>query len=312
MLISILIPAYKKKYLKECIQSIIKQTYENWEIIILNDKSPQNLESVVGLFLDDRIKYYKNEKNVGAINLVDNWNKCLSYAEGDYVMCIGDDDVLLPNCIEEYSKLILKHPGLGVYHAWTEIIDEKGKFIRLLDARPERESVYSLIWHRWNGRTQFIGDFLFHTETLRKLGGFHKLPLAWGADDISVYIAAKDGGIANSQNVMFQYRSSQDTITNTGNVELKVEAIQGEKEWINQFLEQKPNNKLYQKFHTLITEKKDRHYHQKMLYLMRVDFRKHGLIRLRYWSKIMSLKAYTIEYLIAKFQNIFEYLKIRK
>ena len=75
------------------------------------------MDSVVKSFTNARIRYYVNEKNCGAENVVDNWNICLGYARGDYVICMGDDDKLLSTCLKEYAKLIERYPGLGVYHA---------------------------------------------------------------------------------------------------------------------------------------------------------------------------------------------------
>lgn len=168
MKFSILIPAYKQQYLQECIESILAQTYRDFEIVVVNDASPEDLNSIVNSFTDSRIRYYINDKNCGAVNVVDNWNICLKYALGEYIICMGDDDKLLPRCLEEYNKLIECYPGLGVYHAWTEIIDENSNVIRMQEARPEREGVYSMIWGRWNGRTQYIGDFLFERKLLKK------------------------------------------------------------------------------------------------------------------------------------------------
>lgn len=236
MKFSITIPAYKTSYLKECIESILAQTYTDFELIIVNDASPEDLTSIVHSFDDSRIRYYINEKNCGAINVVDNWNKCLSYATGDYIICMGDDDKLLPTCLEEYKKLIELHPNLGVYHAWTQIIDEKSNIIRMQEKRPEIESVYSMMWGRWSGRIQFIGDFLFDRKILLRNGGFYKLPLAWASDDITAYTAAQDTGIANMQVPGFQYRVNSLTISNNGNAKIKLLAINQEGEWYKHFL----------------------------------------------------------------------------
>ena len=230
--ISILIPTYKACYLEEAIKSVLNQTYTNFELIIVNDASPENIQDCVNKFNDNRIKYYENTKNCGAINVVDNWNICLSNATGEFVMCMGDDDVLSENCLDEYIKLIAKYPNLNVYHARTEIINENSQFIRLTEARPEFESVYSLIWHRWRGRSQYIGDFLYRTENLKLNGGFYKLPLAWGSDDLTAYIHARDKGIANTQNPIFKYRISSQTITNSGSITYKLKAIEEEKIFI--------------------------------------------------------------------------------
>lgn len=255
---SILIPAYKKAYLQECIDSILRQTYECFELIIVDDASPEDLYSIVSLYSDSRIKYYRNEKNCGAANVVDNWNICLGYATGDYIICMGDDDKLLPNCLEEYVKLIAKYPGIGLLHGWTEIIDEHSTAYQQTVHRCEYESVISLIWHRWHVyNQQFIGDFCFEAVWLRKQGGFYFLPLAWGSDDISAFIGASKNGVANTQSIVFQYRRNPYTISSTGNVELKLEAILKEYKWYKAFLCQEPNNQEDILYHRELVRKLD-------------------------------------------------------
>lgn len=240
---SILIPAYKRKYLKEAIDSILYQTYGHFELIIVDDASPEDLMSIVEEYHDERIRYFKNEKNCGAINVVDNWNICLSYAQGDYVICMGDDDRLLPCCLAEYCNLIEKYPGIGLLHGWTEIIDENSNVIRLTAHRCEYESAVSLSWHRWNVYTeQYIGDFCFNTSWLKQNGGFYKLPLAWGSDDISAIIGASLNGVANTQKVVFQYRRNRQTISTTGNISIKIKAILEEKKWYIEYLRNEFDN----------------------------------------------------------------------
>lgn len=217
MKFSITIPAYKQKYLYEAIESCLAQTYKDFELIIVDDASPEDLKSVVDRFQDSRIRYYRNEKNCGALNVVDNWNISLGYAHGDYVVCMGDDDRLLPNCLEEYSKLIDKYPNLDIYHGMTEIIDENSRVTNMQEARPEREGMYSMISGRLhNCRLQYIGDWLFKRTTLELLNGYVNMPMAWGSDDLTAYTIAKNKGVANTQIPVFQYRISSLTISNNG------------------------------------------------------------------------------------------------
>jgi glycosyltransferase involved in cell wall biosynthesis len=77
---SFVLPAYKAKYLKESIDSIINQTYADCELIIVNDASPEDVDSIVTSYSDERIQYYRNEKNIGGTDLVAPWNYCISYA----------------------------------------------------------------------------------------------------------------------------------------------------------------------------------------------------------------------------------------
>lgn len=261
---SILLPAYKAKYLKECIDSVISQTYDNFELIIVDDASPEDLYSIVDQFADCRIRYYRNDVNFGAINVVDNWNKCLSFAKGDYVICLGDDDKLLPYCLEEYSYLIKKYPNMGVYHGWTEIIDDNSQFIDITSLRSEYESVFSMIWHRWNGRQQYIGDFLFDAKVLNSIGGFYKLPLAWGSDDITSILCAKNKGIANTQRIVFQYRRNPETISSSANDKTKADALIMEKCFFDSFLMDKPDDQTDLKFWHCIIRNEKSYFYQRL------------------------------------------------
>ncbi len=232
MKFSILIPAFKSSFLREAISSCLSQTFQDFEVVVVNDASPEDLDSIVKGFTDNRIKYYINEKGCGAENVVNNWNKCLNYSSGQYVICMGDDDLLMSNCLEEYNKTINKYPGLGVYHAWTIIIDDNGHPIRMQHARPEWEGPASLAWHRWNGRSsQYIGDFCYDAALLKAKGGFYKLPLAWGTDDITAVRAALRSGIASTSVPCFMYRENNQNITRTSSYRIKAKAAYMEQRW---------------------------------------------------------------------------------
>lgn len=237
MKFSIAIPAYKAKYLDQTIKSILEQTFEDFELIIVNDASPENLDSIVNSFIyDKRIRYYKNEKNCGAINVVNNWNICLSYAQGDYFICMGDDDILAPNALYEYNKMIIKYPWCDTFHSRIKIIDHNNNFISISNTRAEHESIFSFIRHRMEGQIQFIGDFCFKTQTLNKIGGFYMMPLAWGADDITSYITATKHGVVHINTPTFYYRSNPLTISNNGKTDIKLTAINQEKAWYFSYL----------------------------------------------------------------------------
>lgn len=232
MTFSITIPAYKARFLDEAIKSVIAQTYQDWQLVIVDDCSPEDLKGIVEPYLaDSRVEYYRNEKNCGAVDVVDNWNICLSHCTGDYVICMGDDDRLLPCCLEELSKTIDKYPELNVYHLQTEIIDESGKIIETLEERPEQEDVLSLMTKRWEGRKQYIGDFCYSRKHLNAFGGYFPLPYAWGSDDITLFRAALPSGIANVSRTGFQYRENQYSISLAHNDAEKVATVLLQREW---------------------------------------------------------------------------------
>ena len=233
---TVAIPIFKKKFLAKAINSVLSQTYQDFELILLNDCSPENIDIIVESYSDSRIRYYKNEKNVGMVDVVDNWNQCLSKAKGEYIICMGDDDELTRDCLDQYSKLIDLYPDVDVYHGQTIVIDEDSNPIFMSQTRPCWESVYELIYHRFRGREQYIGDFLYSVKALKQNGGFYKLPAAWGSDDITAVISATISGIANTHEVVFKYRSNSYSISSTGSISVKIDAVSKEELWYNNFL----------------------------------------------------------------------------
>lgn len=254
MKFSVAIPAYKKKFLYSCIDSIIKQDYSDFELIIVNDNSPEDLETIIELFDDHRIKYFKNEKNCGAKNVVDNWNICLSYASGDYFILMGDDDEMTTDYLSTFFNLIKSYPDQNVYHCRSFIIDDKSEVKRLSPSWPEWESVYENIWHRMNNlREQFISDFVYKKKFLDDNNGFYKLPLAWASDDITSFQAAGKSGIIHTQKPVFCYRESDISISNSESADLKLQAIDGEEKWYKNFIESSiPINKIDTYFYNCI------------------------------------------------------------
>ena len=241
MLFSIVIPSYKKRYLAEAIGSVIAQTCSDWELIIVNDSSPEDLDTIVKPHLiDSRIKYSVNARNFGAERLCENWNQCLKLCSGEYVICMGDDDRLEPCCLEEYRKLILKYPQVEILHAQTEIIDEQGDVIELMEPRYEQETALQMIYYRWAGmgRQQFVGDFCYKREPLVRRGGFYVLPFAWGSDDISAVMAATPYGIVNTQRICFQYRKNRFSISTDTNNRRKADALIMQWKWYKTFFEE--------------------------------------------------------------------------
>ena len=282
--ISVLIPAYKRNFLKKAIESVLCQSYVSFELIIVDDCSPEKLDEIVESFHDERIRYYKNKENIGGINVVENWNKCLEYAEGEYVLCMGDDDELLPNCLLDYVGLIEKFPMLEVYHMRTYIVDENSNIIGIQEARAEWESVYSLMWHRWNGCKQFIGDFLFRKDSLVNRGGFFYLPTACCSDDISVVMAAKDHGIANTYRPGFLYRDNNRTISNDlSNLRDRYQALVIAQSWYESFLIEVPNDSLDQQYQIALKKMLDGYIGRMKEYCMKTDIGMSGLEGARYW-----------------------------
>ncbi len=104
-LISICIPTFNgQAYLVECLDSVVNQSYKNIEILIVDDNSEDATLSIVQKYIkrDPRIQLIKNESRLG---LVANWNKCLKEASGDWLKLMFQDDIMLPDAVEQMCQL---------------------------------------------------------------------------------------------------------------------------------------------------------------------------------------------------------------
>ena len=206
---------------------------------------------------------------------------------------MGDDDRLLPNCLYEYFKLIKKYPGIGILHGWTEIIDENSNVSTPTTHRCEFESAMSLAWHRWNAyNLQFIGDFCFNTEWLKKNGGFFKLPMAWGSDDISAIIGATKNGIANTQKVVFQYRVNNKTISKSGDPSVKMKSIILDYKWRKSFISQQSENEQDEIYRKNMLAIIDHIYDKKKAGMIASDMKSKSIFRIFFW--IYQRKNYSL------------------
>ncbi len=116
ILFSILVPLYNtpEKFLREMIDSVIAQTYENWELCLADgsDDAHAYVGEIVRSYGDDRIKYEKLTENLG---ISGNTNKCFDMAGGDYIGLFDHDDLLHPTALFEYMKVICEENADYIY-----------------------------------------------------------------------------------------------------------------------------------------------------------------------------------------------------
>ncbi len=112
--ISVLMPVYNtdEKFLRQAIESILSQTYQDFELLIVNDCSTDvRVEEVVLSYKDKRIKYSVNSQNLG---ISGTRNKLMSLAKGEYLAVMDHDDVSLPERLEKEAAFLDAHPEIGV------------------------------------------------------------------------------------------------------------------------------------------------------------------------------------------------------
>jgi glycosyltransferase involved in cell wall biosynthesis len=122
--VSVIMPVYNaEKYLRAAIDSILQQTFTNFEFIIVNDCSTDGSEAIISSYTDDRIKLVKQQQNKGVVAAM---NKGLEVAVAPFIAVMHADDISLPNRLELEYKYIYKNSNCAVLAGATVFIDEEG------------------------------------------------------------------------------------------------------------------------------------------------------------------------------------------
>ncbi len=124
--VSVIMGIYNgEKTMERAIDSIIAQTYIDWELIICDDCSTDDTYKIASEYAekDNRIKVIQNEKNM---RLAYSLNHCLSVAKGEYIARMDDDDISLPERFEKQVKYLDEHPEMAVVGSAVIVFDENG------------------------------------------------------------------------------------------------------------------------------------------------------------------------------------------
>lgn len=147
-LVSIIMPSYNTaEYIAQSINSVRAQTYENWELIIVDDCSTDNTDEVVSFFEDPRIRYFKNEKNSGAAV---SRNRALSEAKGRWIAFLDSDDLWSPIKLEKQIGFMEKG-GYSFSYTEYEEIAEGGEPLGVRVTGPKKITKTGMYNYCWPG-----------------------------------------------------------------------------------------------------------------------------------------------------------------
>lgn len=133
-LVSIIMPSWNTgRFIGESIQSVLNQTYRNWELIIVDDCSTDHTDEVVASFQDERIRYFHNEHNSGAA-LTRNY--ALREARGEWIAFLDSDDLWEPEKLEHQIKFMVDN-GYSLSYTEYEKIDEASQPLNIYVSGPE-------------------------------------------------------------------------------------------------------------------------------------------------------------------------------
>ncbi len=156
---SIVIPTYNRAtFLPKVIESFLNQTFQDFELIIVDDGSTDNTEEVVAPYLSERVHYYKKENAERAAAR----NFGTQKAKGKYINWFDSDDYALDFFLEEAYELIKKHPLIKAFHLGFQIEDEKGKVLEVFNQN------HSINKNLYRGNTLACNGVLLEREIALK------------------------------------------------------------------------------------------------------------------------------------------------
>lgn len=233
---SFIMPAYKAQYLNLAIESILNQSYKDFELIIVNDASPENLKDIVDCYNDDRIIYKENERNIGGTDLVANWNQCIQYAQYKYIVLATDDDTYEPDFLFEATTLIKKYPDVNLFRSGVKKIGEQGQILDIEFSLKEymNSREFTLCWAK--GLTiSCVSNYIFKKDALIAMGGFISFPHAHFSDDATALSMANHGVACISKNCM-NFRVSDINLSNQGDFHIAIQQIRATDEYMSWFV----------------------------------------------------------------------------
>jgi len=195
-LVSIGIPTYNRanSYLRYALRSAVNQSYKNIEIIVSDNCSPDNTESVVKDFNDSRIRYYRQRENIGPLN---NRNFCLEQARGEYFVMLLDDDLIDSDFVSACMGAAKHHNEVGVILTGVREIDSEGNILSTSHNAVGGYSTVDFILGWFHRKVPlYLCNMVFNTKRLIQLGGFPSRTNT-GYDDVvaCVQLAAKHGRV---------------------------------------------------------------------------------------------------------------------
>lgn len=166
-LISVIIPTYNYgQYIQRCIESVLNQSLFDFEIIVIDDGSTDSTEFIVKSIKDRRIKYYKNEKNLGVSQSVYLGQK---HAKGEYICILASDDTFPKNSLKIRYENLLKTDADVIHAGITRVKGQNQEYIPPLDTSINKKIIDFL-----NGEKKKVGinsvTFLYKRSLLEKIG----------------------------------------------------------------------------------------------------------------------------------------------
>ena len=122
--VSVCVPTFNRAaYLRESLPTLLRQDTGDYEVLVVDNDSTDDTAEVVRSFNDPRIRYVRNDRNLGSRG---NWNRCIELAAGEYVAICHDDDLYAPAFVGACRTFLEDNPSVGFVHCGFDLIDAAG------------------------------------------------------------------------------------------------------------------------------------------------------------------------------------------
>ena len=202
-------------YLPLCVESILAQSYRDFDLVILENKSTDGTAEWLQALerKEPKVKVIPSEVS---LSIEDNWERILNVPKNEFMSMIGNDDLLDQNFLEEINKTIQEEPGANLYLTHYRLIDSKGKLIRHCTPIPKYETAAEFLAARMAEiRDSFGTGYVMRSKQYDEIGGIPAYPNLMFADDALWVKLIGTTFKATSPQVCFSYRFRPGSVSGT-------------------------------------------------------------------------------------------------
>ena len=199
-LVSVIIPTYKHRdYVLQTLDSVFAQTFTDYEVIVINDGSPDDTAEVLRPLAEAGRIHYIEQVNAGQAAAR---NRGLAEAQGKYIAFLDDDDLWPKDKLQNQWQLLENNPEAVMVYGSTRVFSSQSEYVYPDTLPPSGQALQSFLARNWIGSP---GQTLIRANTLKDIGGFD--PNIWGCDDWELYIRlAQQGLILFDEKIVLHYR----------------------------------------------------------------------------------------------------------
>ncbi len=243
--LAIVIPAYKKTYLKEALDSIARQTHKGFVLYIGDDNSPEDLYAVVKE-IENKINvvYHRFDTNMGGSDLVGQWNRCIDLTGDEpWIWLFSDDDVMDENCVALFYEALAANPAEDLFHFDVKVINEHSAVTGKFQPFPQKLSTNDFFSKRISyALSSFVVEYIFSREVYVGEDKFERFDLAWNSDDATWIKFGRRKGIYTINNAYVYWRFSQINISSKiedrSTILRKIASTEAYIKWVQKYFHQ--------------------------------------------------------------------------